>query len=133
MLVSTQPVKVEIPHEPGHYIEFRRLPWKLLKQARKVRADEAREEAKALGAEFIRALSAGDTASEERVRSRMEELQYHHTNFDMETLLTKGIAAWSYEGQVADGLELLDEGTAVWAMQQIITLSRPPSASEEKK
>ena len=114
MLVTNEPIKVEIPHEQGQWMEFRKLPWKALKEARKVRTGENLEVIKALGAEFVKAMQEGNEDEEARVRSRLRDLEYDRSNFDVGVLLTKSLCAWSYDQDVTE-LDLLDEPTAVWA------------------
>jgi hypothetical protein len=113
-------------------MELRRLSWKKLRKARKLQEEEQREVAKSFGAEFMKALSRGDV-DEDRARRLIKEQQYNADNFDTEALLESGIAAWSYAEPVnLDTIEELDERTAVWAKQQIIDLTKPPSEDEEK-
>jgi hypothetical protein len=139
MLVPVEPIKIDIPHESGQWIEFRKLSWKQLRDARKARANEQREEAKALGAEFINALGSGSSDDEERLKKRLEALQYDISNFDMEVLLTKGVAATSYrlpDGNPVDvqiAIAQFDEATALWAAKTLVDMAKPPTASEEKK
>ena len=58
-------------------------------------------------------------------------------NFDIPTLLREGILAWSYDGGLPsdceDPSDLLDEKTAVWAANEIVAITRPPTEEEEGK
>jgi len=131
MLLS-EPVQMDIPHEKGAWFKIRRLSWKQLRKARKLQEEEQREIAKSFGAEFIAALTSGKV-DEERARRLIREQQYNVVNFDLETLLGFGIAEWSYEEELSSStIEQLDERTAVWAAQEIIDLTKPPSEEEEK-
>jgi hypothetical protein len=130
---------IAVPHEPGCEFVLRTLTWKQLESARKIQSDKNREEAKAFGAEFIRALTSTDTDEEAtaRARKRMRAFQYDVSQFDREQLLAWGIASW--RGQGYDGVEAnaehkaaLDEPTAVWAAEQIIAMSRPRTEDETK-
>ncbi len=132
-MLRSEPTRFDVPHEAAAWFDLRRLSWKQLREARKLQAKEQRQIAKDFGAEFVAALTAGKV-DEEGVRRLMREQQYKVENFDMGNLLESGIAAWSYEEPVEkDTLEQLDERTAVWAAQQIIDLTKPPSEEEEKK
>lgn len=138
-LVNPIPVKVDIPHEPGQWCEFRRLSWKQLKEARKKNEAESREEAKALGAELFGALmrSSGDdkddAAKAERLERIAAERKWRPDQFDRDTVLTKGLVAWSYDVPLGnDAIGQLDEQTAEWAAHQIIEMSRPITEDQQK-
>lgn len=133
MLVTTDPLPPEpVPHEPGHWMAFRKLPWKVLKQARKRQEAEAREVTKELGVEFLRALTQGTDDDVEKVRAKLEARRWDVDQFDLETLLRHGIAEWSYPGATTDGIDQLDEDTARWAGTRIIASSRPRTEAETK-
>ena len=128
-MLGSEPVKYDIPHEPDEWMELRALSWKQLKKARKLQEQEQRQVLKELGAEFMTAIRQGGDAA---VRA-IERQQYHISNYDIETLLSLGIAGWSYEDPLTeDNIGELDEKTAVWAAQQIIDMTRPPDEDEEK-
>lgn len=136
MIVTNITRTVPVPHEPGCEFVLRTLTWKQLEQARKVQSDKQREEAKAFGAEFIKVLSSADTDAGDRARKRLAEFRYDVGQFDRESLLKYGVASWRGEGYdgiaVSDGLDGLDEPTAVWAAEQIIAISRPKTEEETK-
>lgn len=125
-----------VPHEPGCEFVLRTLTWKQLEAARQKQSERQREEAKAFGAEFVKALSSTDEDASDRARKRLKEFRYDVGQFDRETLLTFGISFWRGEGYdgvgVKDGIPDLDEPTAVWAAEQIIAISRPKSEDETK-
>lgn len=125
-LVDSIPIKRFIPHEPGAWIEVRRLSWLMLKEARKEQAAAQREEMKALGAEFVAAILRGNRDEENRVKERLREQEWDVSQFDTLTLLRKGLAGWSYADIVdPDTIGLLDPVTAEWAAREILALSRP--------
>lgn len=130
-MLHTEPIRKEIPHEPGQWMDLRRLPWKKLKKARKKQEKENREVIKDFGAEFLRVLRDG--GDEEKARRVLEKQQYHVSNFDIETLLQDGIAAWSYDHELTPAnLGELDERTAQWAAQALIDLIKPPDEEAVK-
>lgn len=132
-IVNPIPVKVQIPHEPGHWLELRRLSWKQLKAARKKQEQEDRQEAKDLGAEFIKALSSGNSVDIEKAEAAIEARRWRADQFDRELVLRRGVAAWSYDVKLdPDALDQLDEQTAEWAVGQIIAMSRPQTEAELK-
>lgn len=129
-MLQTEQIKVDIPHEPGNWMKFRTLSWKKLKKARKKQEKENREIIKDFGAEFMKVLRTGD---EEKARKLLEKQQYHVSNFDVETLLNEGIAAWSYEEDIIpENIDELDERTAQWAAQTLIDLVKPPDRDNVK-
>lgn len=131
-MLSSEPTRFDIPHEKDQWMELRRLSWKQLRRARKLQEEEQREVAKSFGAEFLAALTSGKV-DEDKARKLIKEQQYSVNNFDLEALLEEGIAGWSYDAALTpDSIESLDERTAVWAAQQIIDLTRPPTEEEEK-
>ena len=147
MLVSETPIKVDVPHEQyeddhlkkGEWIEFRRLSARALALAREARAKKAQSEAanmlRELGPKFFRAMQEGDDESKRRIVREMEELEYHISNFDVDTLLKEGIIAWSYDEKLPSDYdnpsEGLDERTARWAAIEIVNITRPPTEEEE--
>ena len=132
-LVNPIPVTTPIPHEAGAWFELRRLSHKQLKAARKEQQAEDREDAKALGAEFIAALSRGKDADIEKAQAAIERRRWRADQFDRDTVLRLGVAAWSYEVPLTgDALDQLDEETAKWAHEAIVEMSRPATEDERK-
>ncbi len=147
MLVSQEPVRRPVPHEQypddptreGEWIEFLRLPSSVMTEAREKKAKKAQSEAagmlRELGPKFFQAMKSGDAEERANVARAIDELRYHISNFDVPTLLRKAIVAWSYDSQLpseyenpADGL---DERTAMWAADEIVLITRPPTKEEE--
>ncbi|MEE9359073.1 MAG: hypothetical protein V3U85_01180 [Hyphomicrobium sp.] len=113
---------------------LRALSWKQLKAARRARSTEAKEEMKELGAEIIAAYVKGGQ-EEAAARRIIKEMEYEPGQFDTPMLLSFGIDSWSYgDGKATnEKIETLDERTAVWAKQEIINMTKPPSEEEQKK
>lgn len=131
-MLKSEPIRVDVPHEAGQWFELRPLSWVQMKEARKLAATEQREIAKDFGAEFVAALTSGQV-DEAKARKLIAEQQYKPAAFDTATMLEKGIAAWSYEEDCNEiTIAQLDERTAVWAVQAIISLCKPPSDEEVK-
>jgi N-acetylmuramoyl-L-alanine amidase CwlA len=142
MLVSKQPIKKDVPHEDGHWIEFRQISHVQLEEAREIASKQQREMAKQMGAEFIKAFQDDekegkdpkDTAA--RLEAMQEANRYNPDNYDTMTLLTASIVDWSAEEQVTQGaIKLLDEPTAMWAKRMAIevTVPKPEVAEAEGK
>jgi len=131
-MLTSEPVKVDVPHEKDTWFRLCKLSWKQLRGARKIAEEEQREIAKSFGAEFIAALTKGQV-DEARARKLIRDQEYNVTNFDLGTLLESGIVEWSYETPLSlTAIEQLDERTAIWAAQAIIDLTKPPNEEEEK-
>jgi len=131
-MLGTKPERFDIPHEPGEWMELTALSWKKLKKARKALQGEQIETMRAFGAELMAAFK-DDSIKEDRLRQLEKRQQYHISTFDLETLLSHGIVAWSYaEKPTPENIAELDERTATWAAEQIIELTRPPDEDETK-
>lgn len=139
-IASKQTIQREVPHEPGNLFEFRRISWTQEEQARRRREKDQRDDAKAWGIDWVKALS--DPEQEKQARKILKANRYQPQAFDTMTLLKAGIAGWEGEEyEDADGkpfevdedtLSELDALTTDWAVEQIIDLFRPPSLEEEK-
>ena len=131
-MLKSEPVLFDVPHEPGETMSFNRLSWKEMKEARKVAAEENREEVKAFGAEFIAALQSGKGGADE-AKKLLKAQEYAASNYDTAILLKHGIASWSYGADVsAETIGQLDEVTAMWAKECILGLARPKNEEETK-
>ncbi len=135
MLVSKVPISVDHPHEPGVSFDFLRVPWGVLRAARRKASREQLEVAAVLGASILEALQSKEGA--DNAQELIESNKYNEAQFDTKTLLESGLDGWSGPGY--DGVECnaenrarLDEGDATWAKQQIIDLTKPADEEEEK-
>lgn len=123
MLVGTNTRWVEIPHEPGEWMELRALTWRQLKAAKAARQTEVLQSVRTLGGDLLRDLqqmsqgtAGGDPLAE----------------YDQATVLIAGIAAWSYAEAVSPAaIDQLDPATADWALRELVGLT--PQGEEAKK
>src|SRR5258708_36363136 len=103
---------IDVPHEPGASFVFRTLTWKQLRAARKAQVDQDREEGKAFGAEFIKAMRSGTA---EEVQKVVDAFEYDPRQFDRGEVLKASVAAWSGPGYAdlkpSEGIDELDEVT----------------------
>jgi len=121
MLVTGQTWVVEIPHEKGENFTFRKLSWLELESAAKARRKRVMDEYRGM-IDLMDKLPQ-TPATEQAV---VEE-------YDRETLLSKGITAWSYDAKVSpENIALLDPVTAEWAYQQLVEAHRPRTEAERK-
>jgi len=132
MLVTREPIRRDIPHEEGAWIEFCKLSWKQLAKARTAGLVENAEQAKIWGVEWVKALTSDGGA--EKAKKIAAAQQWDPSNFGTGALLEFGIVAWSYEQDVEAGsIDEIDGATATWAKQQIIDINKPPGEEEQKK
>lgn len=93
------PVRFDIPHEPGQWIEFRKPANRDVRKARQLAEREGRQGVRDLGAEFIKALREDDDAKADKAMKRAKQLEaeqeYAPAQFDRDTLLLASIADWS--------------------------------------
>ena len=128
-LVSGLIRRVEIPHEPGEWMELRRPSWRELEEASKVKTDEVFQRLRSMGGDLLRELS-GVNREQVMAEAQRDPLQL----YDMATVLRAGIAAWSYEAEVTpEALDSLDVLTAEWAAREILAPALPPSEEARKK
>jgi hypothetical protein len=155
-LVSFLPaMRVDIPHEPGNWMEFRKPSSAVVREARRVVEAEGRRGVRDFGAEIVKAFSAGD--DDDRAARRAAKLaklqEYDSSSFDRSTLLAgatiegeavKGaIVNWGGPAYAnADGkavpvirqsVEDLDEATAQWAHEHVVEMMRPPAPEVDKR
>jgi hypothetical protein len=135
-LVSfSDPVRRDIPHEPGQWMDLRKPSNKACRQARKIVSSEFRERIQQLGADLFRVIRDGEVAaaSEAPVVKPEDADRYAPEQFDRDTLLASAIKAWSYAAPVtAETIADLDETTARWAHETVVELMQPPSAEATK-
>ena len=122
-IVSKLTRRLDVPNEPGAWIEIRQLSWITLDKSRKVRLKELAE----LSGSFATGLNKMDSAEREAAKkvAAADPLAPH----DMAILLKHGITSWSYGDPVTT--DDLDERTAEWAAREILSYSVPTEA--EKK
>jgi len=132
MLVINEPIRREIPYEPGAYIDITRLSWKQMKSARKRQEAEQRAVMRELGEEVLRVVFDAGVDRKDKERA-LNQFNYHESQFDTELLLGAGIVGWSYDAPVnEDSIAQLDERTAIWIKSEIIALNAPDSEEVSK-
>jgi hypothetical protein len=122
-LVNDKTRKVDIPHEPGEWMELKKLSWRQLALAADIQTDETIGRLKKMGGDLFKSLS-----NEKAKQDADPKLQY-----DRGFVLEAGISRWSYDAEVTkESIETLDEKTAKWAFEEILSLNEPLSADERK-
>ena len=132
LIDDIEPIRRDVPHEPGQWIAIRPLSWKQLRTARKERSREVKKELNDLGAHVLAAYAKGGD-QERAAKKIIRDMKYDEDQFDTQVLLSFGIVEWGYEKELnEDSIGKLDERTAAWAKDEILDLTRPPSEVEEK-
>lgn len=145
-MLGSKPEQIDIPHEPGEWLELRKPSWIQEQDAREGAARRGRKAAVDFGAAFIRELNKVDPdESEEDAEKRIETahqrlkvFEYDISQFDLGILFEAAITGWSYkrDGQPvpvnAKEIAELDSPTAKWAGLEIVELLKPPTEEEEK-
>lgn len=108
--------RVNIPHEPGEWMQFRRLSWRTLQEASDRRTDDVITRFADIGGDMLSSLGAQRT---------VDNVQDDANSHDWVTVLRAGIVAWSYTDNVtAASIDDLDSETAEWAVREILAYSK---------
>ena len=125
---------IDHPTESDIRFEVRGLSWVELDEARSLASASQREVIKDLGAAFLAALGSSDNDESDRALAKLDEQRYHPAQFDTGSLLTAGLVSWTVsngDGEIVplndDTIGQLDEGTAMFLVEQIIEITRPAS------
>jgi hypothetical protein len=139
MLIKPEPVRRDIPHEPGEWMKFRRLSAKRIRKARKARDVENLEVVRVLGGEFAKAFQDDEKdpvaakRKQKQALAALKEFEWDISNFDCAVLLEMSLDSWSYPdppGPEPD--DQIEEQTLNWAGEEILALSRPRTKEAEK-
>jgi hypothetical protein len=123
MLITDKTRKVDIPHEPGEWVEIKKLSWRQLTLAADIQTDETIARLKKMGGDLFKSLS-----NEKAKQEVNPALQY-----DRGFVLEAGISRWSYDAEVnKKNIESLDEQTAAWLFEEILDLNEPMTDEERK-
>lgn len=115
--------RVDIPHEPGEWMELKRLSWRQKELATDVASKEGLDRMKSLSGDLLKALRELGKEQEQKLESK----------YDRGIVLECGIARWSYDAKVTkENIGALDEETAEWAFREILQLNAPRTEEEQK-
>lgn len=124
LIDNTAGRRVDVPHEPGEWMEFRALTWPEVDKARKIKQRETFQDIGSMGPDAMKQIQSmqSDVVS--------DAVADPLTQMDMLTVLTLGVVGWSYPAEVTiANLERLDEATARWAALEVI---QAPNGAERK-
>ena len=138
MLVTKDTTEqVPIPHEDGHWVQFRRLSWLEMTEAAETAERRSVKKMTQFGSEAVGAIiashekTAAATADTDGDGDTTPTKVPTVGSYDRESLLENGIMAWSYEEKVSPkAIKQLDAETARWAAEQIFELSRERTKEE---
>ena len=131
MLTKHATIRLELPHEPGEWVEVYPLSGRRLREARKAREEAAMQVAmkqvSVLGADLMAAVQATRTnqATTETAPAAVED-------YDADTILRSSIAAWSYDEPVTDeNVDDLDSVTQNYIVQELLKPTIERSKQEQ--
>lgn len=115
--------QVEIPHEPGEWMEFCDLGFMAKQRARELKSFEGVRLLREMGADIMQALPQDGGGDNRRPVER----------YDWLSVLQEGIVRWSYVPAVTpESVALLDEQTAEWAVHEILGISQEVAVPLER-
>jgi hypothetical protein len=107
--------RVDIPHEPGQWMELRELTWPELEKARKIKQSATFADLGEIGPDTLKQLQGLSSADVSQA------IADPLASVDVLTVLAAGVLKWSYDAEVTvANLERLDAETARWAATQIV-------------
>ena len=150
-LVRGQTKRVDIPDEPGEWVEIKKLPWGLLDGAREARTKAVIESAKLWGTDMMAAINSGarkppedsrppahPDAPHQEVNSGIDQAAVRaaradrYNEYDQKFLLLHAVQAWSYDAPLPEGVTELDYDTAAWLKREIVDFNnRRRTAAEQ--
>ena len=127
MLIGSSVERVDIPHEPGEWVEVRKLSYKTLARAAFLRSDANIQNMKAMGGDLLEAMrSARERAGQDAPSATTTE-PVNPDAYDMDLVLIAGTLRWSYGVPVTtDTIADLDDRTAQWLQRTILQRSVAP-------
>ena len=112
--------RIDLPHEPGEWIEVRLPSYRVLQAARDARLRAAIEQVRGIDLATIQSFSAGQSRA--RTPDPLDE-------YDLPSLLAECVVAWSYSATVTpQAIDSLDEQTA-----KLLGRALLPVQSEEER
>lgn len=151
MLTKGIAKKIELPHEPGEWLEIRKVSSGYIDVAREIASRRSARSIKDMGG-----IGSFDVGGIKRCPKCSSELVEGHecnpldvfakeerdknpaavdaTSLDRKTMLNAGIHAWSYDEKVTEEtIADLDEPTADWAFREIVSFLNETQTVGAKK
>ncbi len=126
MLTKGITKRVELPHEPGAWIEVKLLGYRQLEAAKQKRLFDQIRIFRELGPQLP---TGGVTIDPDAPVAPI--IADPLNTYDQGTLLEAAIVAWSYDAKVTvDAIQSLDEQTAEYVARQVVL---KPESDEDRK
>lgn len=124
--------KIEIPGEPGQWMQFRRLNSRRIAECMDKKQMDSMQRMKQLGKEGLELIRDAAAGRDKNAVTASDPIDA----YDRDLLLKAGIFAWSYEADIKAELESEDEGldakTSAWAAREILRFNGLlPEAAEQ--
>lgn len=104
------PQRVALPHEPGQWVEIKKLNGRQLRKVRKAAQLEAFQTMRDMGAEMLTAVQSIDADAAESAARALQRNPLQ--GYDVDLLLEMSVVGWSYDLPVdADTIADLDDDT----------------------
>lgn len=151
MLVDRHVKRLEVPGEPGEWMELRRLNFGDLRDLRQQSGERFLEDLSGLPSDVLEmqltvqakmaeAKKAARAAAEESGEEADDDLPDPDVldGMDLLFILGHGIVAWSYREEsgepvpIAEAVGMLDEETARWAAREILLVGKEVAEREKK-
>lgn len=122
-LVTQITKRLDIPHEPGEWMEIKKLSWAQLENASNIASEASFTMLKKMGGDLLSAIRDMDIQQEKNAEAK----------YDKGAVLECGIVRWSYDAKVSkETIAQLDEETAAWAFDEILGMNKPRTPEETK-
>ena len=136
MLTSKITKRIEIPGEPGMWVQVVRLGWRAKREASQANSDEMFAMVKSIGSpmllqEFMKLMQ--EQAEQVEEFRKKAQAKNPLAGYDIGVVLRKGVQKWSYSDRVKP--EEIDDQDADWARlvaTEIMELSKERSEEEQK-
>lgn len=138
MLIRNTVKRIEIPHEPGDWMEFRPLLRGELEEAQLVYQRKYADSLRAVGLDILQALDTPDPTpkddkpeSAEKPEPTFEQLAARH---DPDVVLKYALSAWSYPEELSPvTIAQLDPETVKWAVAEALRPSYRAAAERDAR
>ena len=126
MFASTKTKDIAVRDDDGGNVDvtIRKLSWKQLRAAGEANTADAVKSANVAGPELLKAMR--DVAAPPPSEKPKEDPAERYRRYQREAVLGFGVAKWTLDRPVKEGLDDLDEETVDLLHREILDLSLPP-------
>lgn len=132
---SLPPVRMEVPHEPGEWIDVRQLGYTELEACRDAVTKKFFDNLRTMGTDVVAQFTQMQQAQPELIaEAQAAKDAAQPDQFDRTLLFQKSVVAWSYQPAFTpDLLPQLDERTAEWLYRAITQMYTGEGESDEDR